>query len=145
MMLRSRTYSDDLLPPSRTLTGQTNRLTTLPRRAAPNPLRARRSILVYTTRATPILMLLALPLAGCATTRTAAPEPVTRNLPGPPSYLQPAEVPPARVGSSPFVVSEQRKQVIVRQNKVITSARDAWSKMKATYQRSFLKRKMFGG
>jgi hypothetical protein len=49
------------------------------------------------------------------------------------------------VGSSPFVVSEQRKQVIVRQNKVITSARDAWSKMKATYQRSFLKRKMFGG
>jgi hypothetical protein len=90
-------------------------------------------------------MLLALPLAGCATTRTAAPEPVTRNLPGPPSYLQPAEVPPARVGSSPFVVSEQRKQVIVRQNKVITSARDAWSKMKATYQRSFLKRKMFGG
>jgi hypothetical protein len=50
-------------------------------------------------------------------------------------------VPPATKGVSPFVVSEQRKEVIVQQNTVITSARNAWQKMKATYQKSFLKKR----
>jgi hypothetical protein len=67
-------------------------------------------------------------------------EPVTRTIPGPPSYLQPAAVPPALAGSSPYVVAEQRKQVIVHQNKIITGAKAAWSKMKDTYRKSFLGR-----
>lgn len=78
-------------------------------------------------------------LAGCGSTAPLR-EPVTRVIPGPPSYLQPVAVPPARVGSSPFVVSEQRKQVIVKQNRIITGARDAWQKMKSTYSKSFLQR-----
>lgn len=85
------------------------------------------------------IILMPLLLGGCAT-RGAIREPVTRNIPGPPSYLQPSEVPPARKGASPFVVAEQRKHVIVRQNTVITRARDAWTNMKATYNKSFLKR-----
>ena len=82
-------------------------------------------------------------LGGCA---SSAPyrEPVTRNIPGPPSYLQPVAVPPARIGTSPFIVAEQRKQVIVKQNGIIVGARDAWTKMKATYQKSFLKKNIFG-
>lgn len=72
-------------------------------------------------------------------------EPVTRNIPGPPDYLRPATVPPARVGASPFIVAEQRKQTITHQNKVIVNARTAWNNMKATYQKSFLKKRLFGG
>jgi len=41
-------------------------------------------------------------------------------------------------------VAEQRKQVIVRQNAVIVGARKAWTNMKATYQKSFVKRSLFG-
>lgn len=67
-------------------------------------------------------------------------EPVTRVIPGPPSYAQPAAIPPATVGTSPYVVAEQRKQVIVRQNKVIVGLKSAWTKMKATYSKSFLGR-----
>jgi hypothetical protein len=58
--------------------------------------------------------------------------------------LQPVPLPPAREGASPFVVSEQRKQVIVKQNSIIVGARDAWSKMKATYQKSFVKKNILG-
>jgi hypothetical protein len=61
-----------------------------------------------------------------------------------PSYLKPAAVPPAPLGADPFVVAEQRKQVIGRQNVVITAAASAWNKMKATYSTSFLKRNIFG-
>lgn len=93
-----------------------------------------------------MLILMTLQLGACATMGDGQPkrEPVTRNLPDPPSYLQPAPVPPAPVGADPFVVSEQRKQVIVSQNKVIVGARSAWVKMKSTYQKSFLKRNVFG-
>ena len=91
-----------------------------------------------------LILLTSLSLAGCATSSSLpAREPVTRVIPGPPSYLQPAAVPPAREGVSPFVVAEQRKQVIVQQNAVIVGARNAWTKMKATYQKSFLKRNIF--
>lgn len=82
-------------------------------------------------------------LGGCAT-NTPIREPVTRNIPGPPSYLQPVAVPHAKKGDSPFVVAEQRKHVIVRQNTVIVNARSAWTNMKATYSKSFLKRSVFG-
>lgn len=68
-------------------------------------------------------------------------EPVTRVIPGPPSYLKPAAIPPSTPGSSPFVVAEKRKQVIVGQNTVIVGARNAWQRMKQTYSRSLLKRK----
>jgi hypothetical protein len=65
---------------------------------------------------------------------------VTRVIPGPPAYLEPAAVPPATTGTSPFVVSAQRKQVIVRQNGIIVGAKKAWSTMKETYAKSFLGR-----
>lgn len=73
-------------------------------------------------------------------------EPVTRELPDPPSYLQPAEVPPAREGTSPFVVAEQRGAVIERQNVVIVRAREAWHTMKKTYSTSkgLIRRSIFG-
>lgn len=45
---------------------------------------------------------------------------------------------------SPYVVSEQRKQVIVKQNGIIVGAKNAWQKMKATYQKSFVKKNIFG-
>lgn len=84
-------------------------------------------------------------LAGCATgSNLPLREPVTRNIPGPPSYLQPVAVPPARVGASPYVVAEQRKQVIVKQNSIIVGARNAWTNMKATYQKSFIQKNIFG-
>lgn len=83
----------------------------------------------------------ALNLGACASLRgPPAREPVTRVIPGPPSYLQPVDVPPATAGTSPFVVSEQRKQVIVHQNGIIVGAKKAWSKMKETYSKSFLGR-----
>lgn len=85
------------------------------------------------------MLILSLAAAGCASQQGYR-EPVTRNIPGPPSYLQPAAVPPARVGTSPYVVAEQRKQVIVKQNTIITGARNAWTKMKETYRKSFLGR-----
>src|SRR5439155_12344774 len=84
-------------------------------------------------------------LPGCATTGNApAREPVTRELPNPPSYLQPAAVPPATEGVSPFVVSEQRKAVIERQNYVIVRAKDAWQTMKRTYSKSLIRKGVFG-
>lgn len=78
-------------------------------------------------------------LTGCATV-PAGREPVTRNIPGPPDYLQPVAIPPAIAGTSPFVVSEQRKQALGRANTIIVGARSAWQNMKATYQKSFLSR-----
>lgn len=99
---------------------------------------ARRARLAFTTS---LLLTLSLVGAGCATNGgMPLREPVTRTIPGPPTYLQPAAVPPAREGSSPYVVAEQRKQVIVHQNKIITGAKAAWSKMKDTYHKSFLGR-----
>lgn len=88
---------------------------------------------------TSLLLTLALMANGCATSPPLR-EPVTRVIPGPPSYLQPAPVPRADVGASPYVVAEQRKQVIVSQNKIIAGAKNAWTKMKDTYHKSFLGR-----
>ncbi len=68
-------------------------------------------------------------------------EPVTRTIPGPPEYLRPAPVPPATKGKSAFVVSEERGAVIERQNIIIVGARNAWTKMKETYNTSFLGRR----
>lgn len=101
---------------------------------------ARRSTLLAIT-------LTSLLLGACAHVPPAR-EPVTRNIPGPPDYLQPEPV-PAKVdsngkGKSPFIVSEERGQTIVRQNVVITSARSAWNTMKETYGKSLLPRKYFG-
>lgn len=45
---------------------------------------------------------------------------------------------------SPYVVAEQRKQVIVKQNTIIVGARSAWNKMKTTYQKSFIQKNVFG-
>ena len=84
-------------------------------------------------------------LAGCATMGSPAREPVTRDLPDPPAYLQPVEKPAAKEGTSPFVVSEQRGAVIDRQNYVIVQARKAWHTMKRTYSKSLIRRSIFGG
>lgn len=92
---------------------------------------------------TALILTLVIPLAGC-TSNPAGREPVTRTIPGPPSYLQPVAVPPARAGVSPFIVSEQRKQALGTANTIIAGARGAWSKMKDTYSKSFLKRNPFG-
>ena len=89
---------------------------------------------------TSLLLILSRGLGACASSRLPAREPVTRVIPGPPSYLQPAAVPPASAGVSPFVVAEQRKQTIVRQNRIIVGAKEAWTKMKDTYRKSFLGR-----
>ena len=89
------------------------------------------------------LLTLTVPLTACAG-RAPYREPVTRNIPGPPSYLQPAAIPPS-AGKNAFVVAEQRKQVIVSQNTVITSARRAWQGMKDTYSKSLLPRKKYLG
>jgi hypothetical protein len=86
-------------------------------------------------------------LAGCGSLqKPPLREPVTRELPDPPDYLRPAEVPPAREGSSPFVVSEQRGAVIERQNTVIVRAREAWHTMKRTYSTSkgLIRKGLFG-
>jgi hypothetical protein len=92
------------------------------------------------------LLALSLSLAGCETfSAIPAREPATRNLPPPPTYLQEAKVPPATPGTSPFVVAEQRKQVIEKQNIVIRGAKSAWTKMKATYQKSLVPRKKYLG
>lgn len=47
-------------------------------------------------------------------------------------------------GKSPFVVAEERGQIVKRQNTVIVSARNAWNTMKQTYSESLLKRNIFG-
>ncbi len=103
-------------------------------------LRSARSVLLAIILTSPLL-------AACAH-QPPAREPVTRTIPGPPSYLKPAPI-PAKVdsrgkGKSPFLVAEERGQVIGRQNVVITSARAAWIKMKQTYSESLLKRNIFG-
>lgn len=92
---------------------------------------------------TAMLLLAALSLTGCS--HLPAREPVTRNIPGPPDYLNPLPKPPSPKGSNAFVISAQRGAVIDRQNTIIVSARSAWTKMKDTYSKSFLKRKIFGG
>lgn len=85
------------------------------------------------------MLILTIPLAGCASSGVVGREPITRTIPSPPSYLQPVPVPVAREGASPFVVAEQRKQALGRANSIIVGARSAWSNMKTTYQKSFLK------
>lgn len=93
---------------------------------------------------TSLLLILTIPLlAACGSTMPLR-EPTTRDIPGPPKYLQPAAIPPAKAGSSPYVVAEKRKQVIVNQNRVIVGARNAWTNMKTTYQNSFVKKNIFG-
>lgn len=106
-----------------------------------NASRRGRLIRACTTSLTLILTTL---LAACATNNAPLREPVTRVIPDPPSYLQPVAVPPARVGASPYVVAEQRKQVIVQQNGIIVGARNAWQNLKATYGKSFVKKNVFG-
>jgi hypothetical protein len=92
-----------------------------------------------------LMLLLPLALTDCAGFGQRAPlrEPVTRDIPPPPSYLKPAAVPVATIGASPFVVAEQRKQVIVKQNKIIVGAKKAWSGMKNIYGKSYVKKKFF--
>lgn len=87
-------------------------------------------------------------LLGACAHQPPAREPVTRVIPGPPAYLKPEPI-PATVdskgkGKSPFIVAEERGQVIKRQNVVITAARGAWDTMKQTYSESLLKRNIFG-
>jgi hypothetical protein len=53
-------------------------------------------------------------------------------------------VPPSTPGKSVFVVSQERADTIERQNVVITKTYDAWVGMKQTYQKSFLKKSIFG-
>jgi hypothetical protein len=89
------------------------------------------------------MLMASLLLAACASNPVR--EPVTRQIPGPPEYLRPVPVPPATKGKSSFVVSEERAAVIEHQNIVIVGARNAWQKMKDTYSKSFLKKRMFGG
>lgn len=94
----------------------------------------------------PVFMALtaSLLLGACATTgSTPVREPATRDLPNPPAYLQPIPKPPAREGVSPFVVSEQRGEVIDQQNHVIVRAREAWQTMKKTYSKSLIRRGVF--
>ena len=88
-------------------------------------------------------VLMAAPLTGCGTSGALVREPATRSIPPSPSYLVPAQKPPA-VGS-PFVVAEKRGAVIDQQNSVIVRARKAWDTMRSTYSKSFLKKKLFGG
>lgn len=88
------------------------------------------------------------PLLGACGHQAPLREPVTRVIPGPPSYLKP-EPKPSTVdsrgkGKSPFIVSEERGQVIDRQNTIIVSAKNAWDTMKKTYSESQLKRNIFG-
>jgi hypothetical protein len=94
------------------------------------------------------VIILTSPLLGACAHNPPAREPVTRQIPGPPDYLRPEPVPStydrSGKGKSPFIVAEERGQVIVRQNVVITAARGAWTDMKATYNKSFLKRNIFG-
>ena len=47
-------------------------------------------------------------------------------------------------GKSPFIVAEERGQVIGRQNTIIKATYDAWVQMKQTYSESLLKRNIFG-
>ena len=70
-------------------------------------------------------------LSGCGT--LVGPAPLARQLPGPPSYLQPVDKPAANAGDSAFVVAERRGAVIDQQNTVIVRARTAWQTMQATY------------
>lgn len=53
-------------------------------------------------------------------------------------------MPPATPGKNVYVVSQERADVIDRQNTVITRTYDAWVAMKQTYQQSFLKKSVFG-
>ena len=89
-----------------------------------------------------------LPLLGACAHVPPAREPVTRTIPGPPSYLRvqpvPSTVDSQGKGKSPFVVAEERKQVIGRQNTIISSTYEAWTSMKQTYSESLLKRNIFG-
>lgn len=81
-------------------------------------------------------------LAACA--HVPDREPVTRNIPNPPSFLKTSPVPPATPGKNVFVVSQERADVIERQNAVIRRTYNAWITMKETYQKSFLKKSVFG-
>ena len=111
------------------------------RNSKPNSRRSRWMLTASTALTASLL------LAGCGSfQKPPLREPVTRELPDPPPYLQPAEVPPAREGVSPFVVSEQRKAVIQQQNYVIVRTREAWHTMKRTYSTSkgLIKRSLFG-
>lgn len=53
-------------------------------------------------------------------------------------------MPPATPGKSVFVVSQQRADVIERQNYVISSTYNAWIAMKQTYSKSLVKKSIFG-
>jgi hypothetical protein len=56
----------------------------------------------------------------------------------------PPEVDSTGKGKSPFIVAEERKQVIGRQNTIINATYEAWTRMKQTYGESLLKRNIFG-
>lgn len=91
------------------------------------------------------VLMASLLLPGCAS-QAPLREPVTRQLPDPPAYLQPVAKPPATEGVSPFIVSERRGQVIDQQNTIIVRAREAWHTMKRTYSTSkgLVRRSLFG-
>lgn len=75
-------------------------------------------------------------LASCQTTGTLARDPVVRDIPDPPGYLQSLPNPPATEGSSPFVIAAERAAVIERQNTIIAEARRNWLTMKRVYSRN---------
>lgn len=94
--------------------------------------------------ASTLCLLLVSSLLGACAHSLPSREPATRTLPNPPSYLRTATVPPATPGKSVFVVSQQRADVIERQNYVISSTYNAWIAMKQTYSKSLVKKSIFG-
>ena len=69
---------------------------------------------------------LAAALGGCANSPPGR-EPLSRDIGGPPSYLQPVPIPPTRAGESPVVDARRLVGSLRQANGVIVCAREEWT------------------
>lgn len=79
-----------------------------------------------------------LPLGACAQSGSGAglKDVVKRELPGPPAYLVPINVPEPKAGENMEVIASRERAGRVDANKRITAGRKQWIKNVKTYQRT---------
>lgn len=74
--------------------------------------------------------------SGCAGSSSGVREIVRRDIPGPPAYLQPVNVPAARKGENAIAVLAREQAGRLKANGIIRNAREQWDKLVKAYRSS---------
>ena len=76
-------------------------------------------------------------LAGCnLATTSAGREPLTRQLPNPPSYMSPVRVTPAKKGDDVYRIALIRRQALNKANTIIAASRKWYIGVKENYSKN---------